>query len=127
MEIYIPYIVGSTVTAYLGKVAYSYFSYEKESDNSSSKLNLDIDKNDYELINNKGERQKFWKPLGFGMKEKMYSIKKICSDECGFEIKYSNKRKERSKLLFYISNYERLGHYDFVDKYVKKWKLNQRK
>ena len=58
MEVYVPYIIGSTVTAFLGKVAYSYFSYDDVIEDDIK--NIDINRNDYELINKKGEKEIFW-------------------------------------------------------------------
>lgn len=126
MEVYVPYIVGSTVSAFLGKVAYSYFSYDNDTkeiiENSE---NFEINKTDYELIDNKGRKEKYWKPLGIGMSAKIKAMKEICRDECGFDINDKKKQKERTRMLFYISQYEKLGHDDFVNKYIKKWKVKE--
>lgn len=123
MEVYVPYIVGSTVSAFLGKLAYSYFSSEDHIDDN--KLNLDINRNDYELINKKGEKEIFWKPLGSTSTQQSKSIRKICQEECGFTISDKKHHKQRTRILNYISQYERLGHDEFVNKNIKSWKLKE--
>jgi hypothetical protein len=126
MEVYVPYIVGSTVSAFLGKVAYSYFSYDKDTkEKMENSETLEINKTDYELIDNKGIKEKYWKPLGVGMSARIKAMKEICRDECGFDINDKKKQKERTRMLVYISQYEKLGHDDFVNKYIKKWKVKE--
>jgi len=126
MEVYVPYIVGSTVSAFLGKVAYSYFSYDNNTtENLENSENLEISKTDYELIDNKGRKEKYCKTLGIGMSAKIKAMKEICRDECGFDINAKKKQKERTRMLFYISQYEKLGHDEFVNKYIKKWKVKE--
>ena len=131
MEIYIPYIVGTSVSAFLGNKVYSYFTYENNKEDIQNNKediqnnkDLEIYKNDYEIINKKGENERYWEPLGFDFKDKSKSIKLICKNECGFEINEKTRNKERCKILYYISQYEILGHIEFINKYIKKWKLN---
>jgi hypothetical protein len=129
MEIYVPYIVGSTVSAFLGKIAYSYLTYQeddKQDDLEINKEDLEINKNDYELINNKGIKERYWKPLGITFSDKSKTIKHICKDECGFEINDNKRKKGRARNLYYISQYEKMGHDDFVQRFIKKWKLNKK-
>jgi hypothetical protein len=127
MEIYIPYIVGSTVSAFLGKIAYSYLTYQDNilDDLEINDTDLEINKNDYELINNKGIKERYWKPLGITFSDKSKTIKQICKDECGFEINNKKKKNERNRTLYYISQYEKIGHDDFVLRFIKKWKLDK--
>ena len=125
MEVYVPYIVGSTVSAFLGKIAYSYFTYPEEVETDTE--NLDINKHDYELINKKGEKEIFWKPLGTTNTQKSKSIKKICSEECGFTITHKKNYKERERALYYIDQYEKLGHDEFINQNIKNWKRNKTK
>ena len=135
MELYVPYIVGSTVSAFLGKIVYSYLTYRDISGDNISDDNIsgdnisdinkidefEINKNDYELINNKGIKERYWKPLGVTFVEKSKMIKQICKDECGIHIiKDIKSKKDRSKSLFYISQYGKLGHEDFVQRFIKK-------
>ena len=125
MELYVPYIVGSTVSAFLGKIVYSYLTYRDISGDNISDINkideFEINKNDYELINNKGIKERYWKPLGVTFVEKSKMIKQICKDECGIHIiKDIKSKKDRSKSLFYISQYGKLGHEDFVQRFIKK-------
>ena len=131
MDVYVYYIVGSTFSTFLGKVAYSYItSNDNDNDNDSdNKLIEDknINQNDYELINNKGEKEKYWKHLGITFADKSKSIKFICLNECGFEINKKKKNTERSRYLYYLSMYDSLGHDEFVNKFIKKWKLNSNK
>ena len=125
MEAYVSYIVGSTVSAFLGKVAYSYLTYSDDNTSTDEQfIDKNINQNDYELINNKGEKEKYWKPLGVTFAEKSKSIKSICRNECGFEINSKKRSTERSRILYYLSRYDSLGHEEFVNKFIKKWKLN---
>lgn len=124
MEIYIPYIVGTSVSAFLGNKVYSYFTSENNKEDKQNNKDLEIYKNDYEIINKKGENERYWEPLGIDFKDKSKSIKLICKNECGFEINEKTRNKERCKILYYISQYEILGHIEFINKYIKKWKLN---
>jgi len=122
MEVYVPYIIGSTVSAFLGKVAYSYFSYD---DGNEDDIDLDINRLDYELINKKGEKEIFWKPLGSTMSQKTKNIKKICCEDCGFTITAKKHNKERARIIYYINHYEKLGHDEFVNRFIRNWKLKE--
>lgn len=125
MEAYVSYIVGSTVSAFLGKVAYSYLTSNSEEEIINEEIvDKNINQNDYELINNKGEKERYWKPLGVTFSEKSKSIKAICRNECGFEINSKKRNTERTRILYYLSKYDTLGHEEFVNKFIKKWKLN---
>lgn len=124
MEVYVPYIIGSTVSAFLGKVAYSYFSYNDVVDDDDDIKDIEINRNDYELINKKGEKEIFWKPLGSTMSQKTKSIKQICAEDCGFTITGKHK-KERARTLYYLNQYEELGHDEFVNRFIKNWKLKE--
>ena len=122
MEIYVPYIIGSTVSAFLGKIAYSYFSFE---DGNSDNIDLDINILDYELINQKGDKEIFWKPLGSTMTQKTKNIKKICNEDCGFTITAKKHYKERAKIIYYLNHYEKIGHQEFVNRLIRSWKLKE--
>lgn len=123
MEIYAPFIVYTSLSAFLGKKAYSYLTNHT---NKEDIQDLDINKDDYELINTNGEIKRYWKSLGIDFNEKSKSIKSICKDECGFVINEKKKNKERIRVRYYISEYEILGHVEFINKFIKKWKLNKK-
>ena len=125
MEVYVPYIIGSTVSAFLGKVAYSYFSYDDDDLVEDDIKDIEINRNDYELINKKGEKEIFWKPLGTTMSQRTKAIKQICLDDCGFSITDKKHKKERERTLHYLNKYEELGHDEFVNRFIKKWKLKE--
>ena len=143
MEIYAPFIVYTSLSAFLGKKAYSYLTNNTNKEdiqdldinkddiqdldtNKEDIQDLDINKDDYELININIKIKHYWKSLGIDFNEKSKSIKSICKDECGFEINQKKKNKERIKIIYYISEYEILGHVEFVNKFIKKWKLNKK-
>ena len=44
MEVYIPYVIGSTLTAFLGNIAYNYYTYDDVDDTK------DIVTGDYDLM-----------------------------------------------------------------------------
>jgi hypothetical protein len=123
MEVYVPYIIGSSVSAFLGKIAYSYFSNDDVTYDDIE--DLDINRNDYELINKKGDKEIFWKPLGSTMTQKTKAIRKICKDDCGFTITDKKHHKERARIIYYMDHYENLGHDEFVNRFIKKWKLKE--
>lgn len=144
MEIYAPYIVYSTATAFFGKVAYSYLYSE---DNNKKKLednkldnnknldeddnkNLDQDNNnimneEYQVIDGEGNNLKQKSSLGVTFMDKSKQIRKICKEECGFGIPYNKTKKIRSRLMNLIKEYETIGHEEFVHNHIKKWKLNE--
>ena len=111
MEVYIPYVIGSTVTAFLGNIAYNYYTYD-DVDNSE-----EIKTNDYDLMFETNNNRRL---DGLTFKGKSASIKKICKEECGINIPDNNCKKIRGKLLRYIKEYETIGHFQFVQNHKKK-------
>jgi hypothetical protein len=111
MEVYIPYVIGSTLTAFIGNIAYRYYSYD-DIDNSE---NIKI--NDYDLLIETNNNKK----LGVAtFKHKADCIRKICLEECGINIPDNSSKKIRGKMLRYIKEYETIGHYQFVQNHKKK-------
>jgi len=120
MEVYIPYIVGSSVSAFLGKVAYS-FMY---SNPPTSDPDLDTESNLFSLIDsNLVERRvtssKTKRPLGTTTKEKTGTLNTILILECNRTIPINNTKKNRTKWIRLINQYDTLGHDEFIYKHTK--------
>lgn len=111
MEVYIPYVIGSTVTAFLGNIAYNYYTYDN-TDNTS-----EIEKNNYDMMF-ETNNNKYLEGKTFQGKSK--TIREICLKECGINIPDNSSKKIRGKLLRYIKEYETIGHYQFVQNHKKK-------
>ena len=112
MEVYASYLVGSSITAYLGKVAYSYLYPEPESQPEKEDV-------EYSLVDDKlNEREvkstKDIRPLGNTFKEKMVNLQKIMRIECRRDYPINNTKKVRSRWIRYIKEYETIGHSEFV-------------
>jgi len=114
MEVYASYLVGSSITAFLGKVAYSYLYPESE-----SLPEEEVKEVEYSLVDDKlNEREvkstKDIRPLGNTFKEKMVNLQKILRTECRREHVINNNKKVRAKWIRYIKEYETIGHSEFV-------------
>jgi|TARA_B110001469_G_scaffold122093_1_gene132299 hypothetical protein len=132
MEVYIPYIIGSSVSAFIGRVAYSYY-YTDEDDGKNVD---DIKSNDenrvksgdsinYNLVDERlNERvvdsNKNKRRLGTTTKDKVDSLYKIIYDELGHDMPINNTKKVRSKWLRLINDYETRGHDEFIYQISKK-------
>lgn len=138
MEVYIPYIIGSSVSAFIGKVAYSYY-YNDDEDDDDSSTNVDeikstdenivksVDSINYNLVDERlhervVDSNKNKRSLGTTTKEKIDSLYKIIYDELGREMPVNNTKKVRSKWLRLINEYETRGHDEFMYQISKKKK-----
>ena len=140
MEVYVPYIVGSSISAFLGNMAYSYIysqsDYGVENNinnsinnniNNSIEINTNnevINMNDFCLIDEKlNETEVNYtidrRPLGTTLKEKMVALQSILKKECNREYPINNTKKVRNRWMRYIDEYHKIGHNDFVIKYKK--------
>ena len=137
MEVYVPYIVGSSISAFLGNMAYTYIYSQSDygvenninkSINNSIEINTNnevINMNDFCLIDEKlNETEVNYtidrRPLGTTLKEKMVALQSILKKECNREYPINNTKKVRNKWMRYIDEYHKIGHNDFVIKYKKK-------
>lgn len=113
MEVYASYLVGSSITAFLGKVAYSYLYPEPECTTEEVKnveySLVDPDLNEREVKSDKDKRH-----LGDTFKEKMVNLQKILRIECRRDYPINNTRKVRARWIRYIKEYENIGHSEFV-------------
>lgn len=115
MEIYVPYIVCSGISTFLGKVAYNYY-YDKPiiDDNNDEIEKIEYGLLDQDLYERKVSSEINRKKLGVSLKEKILTIQKICKEECGRNYPINNTKKVRSRWLRYINEYEKIGHSEFV-------------
>tara|TARA_B100000575_G_scaffold294223_1_gene308765 strand:+ start:2962 stop:3357 length:396 start_codon:yes stop_codon:yes gene_type:complete len=126
MEVYVSYIVGTSISAFLGNMAYTYiYAPEKVDDNENSKSDSESTDIEYNLVDSKlNEREvnsvKDKKPLGATFKEKMESLQQILRIECRRDYPINNTRKVRSRWLRYIKEYEKIGHSEFVFNHTTK-------
>lgn len=113
MEVYASYLVGSSITAFLGKVAYSYLYPEPECTTEEVKeveySLVDTNLNEREVKSDKDNRH-----LGDTFKEKMVNLQKILRIECRRDYPINNTRKVRARWIRYIKEYETIGHNEFV-------------
>jgi hypothetical protein len=113
MEVYASYLVGSSITAFLGKVAYSYLYPEPECTTEEVKeveySLVDPDLNEREVKSEKDKRS-----LGASFKEKMVNLQKILRIECRRDYPINNTRKVRARWIRYVKEYETIGHSEFV-------------
>ena len=113
MEVYASYLVGSSITAFLGKVAYSYLYPEPECTTEEVKeveySLVDTNLNEREVKSDKDKRH-----LGDTFKEKMVNLQKILRIECRRDYPINNTRKVRARWIRYIKEYENIGHSEFV-------------
>lgn len=127
MEIYIPYIVGGSISSILGGISYYWYN-----DTSSDKQSNDSDNTNksqiheyYVLDENLKEEyyssDNYKKNLGTTTNNKFASIVKILNEECNRKTKLpiNNNKKQRQKLYRYINDYEKMGHYKFLNIYKK--------
>ena len=123
MEIYIPYIIGSSVSALIGKVAYSlyYTTHDKNLVKSVDSINYNlVDERLHERVVNSNKNKR---SLGTTTKEKVDSLYTIIFDELGRDIPINNTKKVRSKWLRLINEYESRGHDEFMYRISKKKRI----
>jgi len=111
MEVYVSYMVGSSITALIGKVAYSYLYHESNSNSDDSV--------EYSLVDTKlNEREvnsaKDKCSLGNTFKEKMVNLQTILKSECRRDYPINNTKKVRCRWILYVKEYETIGHSAFV-------------
>ena len=133
MEIYIPYIVGGSISSILGGISYYWYSdnltEEQNNDEINCEKNENTDKNlihEYSLLDDNLKEEyyssnNFRKDLGTTTTNKFESIVEILNKECNRKAKLpiNNNKKQRQKLFRYIQDYEKIGHYMFIHKYKK--------
>ena len=71
MEVYVPYVIGSSVTAFLGKVAYSYLYPEPEEVVVEEKEDIEYNLVDSNLNERNVNSDKDIRSLGASFREKM--------------------------------------------------------
>ena len=105
MEVYVPYVIGSSVTDFLGKVAYSYLYPEPEEVVVEEKEDIE-----YNLVDsNLNERNVIvikMKKLGTSFRKKS-NPEKILRIECKRD--YPKIIQKRSARIRYIKEYENIG------------------
>ena len=124
MEVYIPYIIGSSVSALIGKVAYSYY-YTDEIKSTDENIVKSVESINYNLVDERlNERvvdsYKNKRSLGTTTKDKIDALYKIIYTECGRDMPINNTKKVRSKWMRLISEYEKIGHDEFIARLSKK-------
>ena len=124
MEVYIPYIIGSSVSALIGKVALSYYYTDdiKSTDETVVKSSESILYNlvDERLKERVVDSNKNKRYLGTTTKDKINTLYKIIYDECGRDMPINNTKKVRRKWIRLISEYETCGHDVLIDHLSKK-------
>tara|TARA_B100000674_G_C37238340_1_gene644531 strand:- start:73 stop:459 length:387 start_codon:yes stop_codon:yes gene_type:complete len=123
MEVYVPYVIGSSVTAFIGKVAYSYLypvSEEVVEEESKKKDEIEYNLVDTNLNERKVNSGKDRRPLGSTFKEKMIALQKILQIECKRNYPINNTKKVRARWIRYIKEYETIGHSEFVYNHTSK-------
>ena len=135
MEIYIPYIIGGSISSILGGV--SYYLYYDNTTNPSDAETSNINDNslnsstpnilhEYSIIDDSLKEKYYYsnnyvKDLGISTNTKFENIIKILNEDCyrKKQMPIKNNKKQRQKLYRYIQEYENIGHYQFINKYKK--------
>ena len=121
MEVYVSYIVGSGISAFLGKVAYSYlYPQDDELDQENDTDEIEYNLVDSKLNERKVSSDKDKRDLGNTFKEKMDNLQLILKTECKRSYPINNTKKVRSRWLRYIKEYETIGHGEFVFNHTSK-------
>lgn len=119
MEVFVPYVIGSSITAFLGKVTYSYLYSQDEvviEDPDNIEYNLVDSKLNERNVNSDKDRR----DLGRTFKEKMVNLQEILKTECKRNYPINNTKKVRNRWLRYIEEYETIGHGEFVFNHTSK-------
>ena len=140
MEIYIPYIVGGSVSSILGGISYYLYSDTNDTQNDENKINKKDEQNknihetnldkpnalhEYSVIDDNLKEEyyysnKYKQKLGVSTTTRFENIIKILNTQCNRKISNTNfNNKIRKKLFRYLNEYESLGHYQFIHKYKK--------
>ena len=132
MEVYIPYIVGSSVSALIGKYAYNYLYSDNdgvvdslaESKSKSKSIAKETTQKainsaiDYNLLDATLNETKVNSDISNN--SKIQKLKRILQNECNRTIHSDLKKKNvRRKWINIISEYETIGHNSFVTKWSK--------
>lgn len=133
MEVYIPYIVGSSVSALIGKYAYNYIysdsvvdteiATESVTESVAESVAKSVTEKaiketiDYNLLDTNLNETKVNSDASNN--EKIQKLKNILKGECNRTIHSDFKKKNvRRKWATMLKEYEKIGH----DSFVKKWK-----
>ena len=119
MEVYIPYIVGSSVSALIGKYAYDFIYFDSESVTESVTESVAKKETiDYNLLDTKLNEKKV--NSNVSNNEKIQKLKNIIKGECNRTIHCDFKKKHvRRKWVSMLRDYENIGHEAFVEKWKK--------
>lgn len=131
MELYLPYVIGSSVSVIIGNVAYSYLSHKSiqhttpQSQSTPQQKLLNDTTIEYNLVDtNLHERSvnsnKSIANIGVRFKDKMETIQTILADECNKSYPINNTKKVKHKWIRLIKEYETKGHDEFVFRHSKK-------
>ena len=126
-------MIGSSVSMFVGKVAYDYYSTPTDdtpksdsiSDTMSDTMSdtiLDSKSIDYSLVDEKLNETKVdssSKLKDISLNEKIELLQDILSKECNRNIRNNNTKNVKQKWLRVIKEYEDLGHDEFVKRYKK--------
>jgi len=125
MELYIPYMIGSSVSMFVGKVAYDYYTIPTDDTPNSDSISNTISDSktiDYSLVDEKLNETKVdssSKLKDISLNEKIELLQDILSKECNRNIRNNNTKNVTQKWLRVIKEYENLGHDEFVKRYKK--------
>ena len=119
MEVFASYVIGSSITAFLGKVAYSYI-YSQDDDVIEDPDNIEYNLVDSKLNERNVNSDKDKRDLGRTFKEKMVNLQEILKTECKRNYPINNTKKVRNRWLRYIEEYETIGHGEFVFNHTSK-------
>lgn len=127
MELYLPYVIGSSVSVIIGNLAYSYLSndstqhttpqsHQKLLNDTTIEYNLVDSDLDERFVNS----NKSIVNIGVRFKDKMANLQTILADECNKSYPINNTKKVKNRWLRLIKEYEEKGHDEFVFRHSKK-------
>ena len=136
MEVYIPYIVGSSVSALIGKYAYNYiYSDNNVEDNTIAETEFPAVSPVEEIVAEKVTKNAIKKGIDYSLldsklnesavssisnNEKISKLTDILKNECNRNIHSNLKKKNvRRKWIVMLNEYESIGHSAFVEKWKR--------
>ena len=133
MELYLPYVIGSSVSVIIGNVAYSYLSNDStqhtttqsQSTSQSQHTLLNDTTIEYNLVDSDLDERcvnsnKSIVNIGVRFKDKMANLQTILADKCNKSYPINNTKKVKNRWLRLIKEYEEKGHDEFVFRHSKK-------
>ena len=121
MELYLPYVIGSSFSVIIGNITYGYlYSYSNQTNELNEGSNIEYDLIDIDLYERIVDSNRSINNIGVCIKDKINNLQTILLNECNKSYPINNTRKIRNRWIRRIKEYETKGHTEFVYRYSKK-------